>query len=80
MEKVDATIEAICDWIQVGLKEPGGLQEKEMIPEMIETLAELVSARKPCSALEPDLLGKIEENLKKQIAKELQAVIAEIHY
>lgn len=44
MEKVDKTIEALCDWIQVELKSDMS-KEKGILPEMVKALAELVSAR-----------------------------------
>lgn len=43
MEKVDETINAICDWIQNDLKKEGF---DKSTTEMIEALAALVSARK----------------------------------
>lgn len=43
--KLDATMTAICDWILKGLEETTVLQEGNILPEMISSLAELVSAR-----------------------------------
>lgn len=45
MEKIDRTIDAICEWIQEGLKTPGITQADSIIPELTKALAELVSAR-----------------------------------
>lgn len=45
-QKLDVTIADICDWIMEGLKETSVIQEKSILPEMISSLAELVSARK----------------------------------
>lgn len=45
MSKVDETIDAICDWIQVELKSPNAIQGNSIIPELTKALAELVSAR-----------------------------------
>ncbi len=44
--KLDATIADICDWIMEGLEETSVIQEESILPEMISSLAELVSARK----------------------------------
>ncbi len=43
--KLDETMTAICDWIVEGLNETSVIQEKSILPEMISSLAELVSAR-----------------------------------
>lgn len=43
--KLDETTTAICDWILKGLEEATVFQEKSILPEMISSLAELVSAR-----------------------------------
>lgn len=45
MEKVDRTIDAICDRIQEEMKEPLALQEGNKLPEIIKALADLISAR-----------------------------------
>lgn len=42
MEKVNQTIDAICDWIQ---KELEGAPEVDQVSNMVKALAELVSAR-----------------------------------
>lgn len=44
MDNVDKTINAICDWIQTELKSEI-ITEKSIIPDMVKSLAELVSAR-----------------------------------
>ena len=44
MDKVDKTIESICDWIQKEL-EKIGYCESEEISDMVKALAELVTAR-----------------------------------
>lgn len=45
MQKVDETIDALCDWIQDGLKDVNAVQEWNIMPDMVKALAELVSAR-----------------------------------
>lgn len=44
MDNLDKTIEALCDWIQRELKSDIGT-EKSIMPDMVKSLAELVSAR-----------------------------------
>lgn len=44
MEKVDKTIDALCDWIQIVLNSEVSV-EKNDLSEMVKALAELVSAR-----------------------------------
>lgn len=46
MQKVDETINALCDWIQRSLKDVNAVQEGSILPDMVKALAELVSARK----------------------------------
>lgn len=50
MQKVDETINALCDWIQHSLKDVNAVQEGGILPDMVKALAELVSAR---SSAEP---------------------------
>ena len=45
MEKVDRTIDSICDRIQEEMKEPLAFQAENKLPEMIKALADLISAR-----------------------------------
>ena len=45
MEKVDETIDAICDWIQSELKGTGSMENSMILPKTIKALAELVAAR-----------------------------------
>ena len=45
MEKVDKTIEVICDWIQEELKHTSNIEDSTILPEMTKALAGLVSAR-----------------------------------
>ena len=44
MENVDKTIDAICDWVKEELKSEA-ITEKSILPDMVKSLAELVSAR-----------------------------------
>ncbi len=44
MEKVDKTIDDICNWIQKNLEETGSMSESDIMPKMISALADLVSA------------------------------------
>lgn len=45
MQKVDETIDEICDWIQKDLKNEGCVEDKYTTAEMVAALAALVSAR-----------------------------------
>lgn len=45
MEKIDFTIEAICNWIQEELGHTSNVENSLILPEMTKALAELVSAR-----------------------------------
>lgn len=42
MENVDKTIDALCEWIQEELKSKN---VKSILPEVVSSLAELISAR-----------------------------------
>ena len=42
---VDETILAVCNWIQKEVNEISPIQEKSIFPDVVEDLAELVSAR-----------------------------------
>lgn len=42
---VDETILAVCNWIQKEVNEISPIQEKSIFPDVVEALAELVSAR-----------------------------------
>ena len=55
IKKVDETIEAICDWIQKELEERSARKAGSIMPEMVSSLAELISARESgmVSGLEP---------------------------
>lgn len=44
-EKLDMTIESICEWIDENIKQTCLMDETQMMPNMIFALAELVSAR-----------------------------------
>ena len=45
MEKVNETIDVICDWIQTKLSEDGLLSEDyKNLPKMVDALADLVTA------------------------------------
>nr|DAL98426.1 MAG TPA: hypothetical protein [Caudoviricetes sp.] len=45
MEKVDKTIENICDWIDEQIVDVNCFQESSILPEMISALAEIIKAR-----------------------------------
>lgn len=45
MEKVDQTINAVCEWIQENLTKTSCMTPTTIMPEMVKALAELVSAR-----------------------------------
>lgn len=45
MEKVDQTIDAICEWINDEIKTQSCQTSSHEIAEMVKSLAELVSAR-----------------------------------
>lgn len=44
MSKVDETIEALCDWIQVELKSDSCM-ERNVLAEMVNALANLIASR-----------------------------------
>lgn len=45
MEDIDKTINTICEWIQRELDSESSTNNKSIMPEMIEALAKLISAR-----------------------------------
>lgn len=45
MEKVDMTIEAICNWIQKNLENENNNEVFLILPQMTKALAELVAAK-----------------------------------
>lgn len=45
MQKVDETIDVLCEWIQGALKDVNAVQEQSILPDIVKALAELVSAR-----------------------------------
>lgn len=48
MERVDKTIDAICEWIQKELEKSNSVQEHSILPDITKALAELVTARAKC--------------------------------
>ena len=65
--KLDATMTAICDWILKGLEETTVLQEGNILPEMISSLAELVSARE--GKKESDITLFVDEGAQGSVEK-----------
>ncbi|EET60377.1 hypothetical protein BRYFOR_07573 [Marvinbryantia formatexigens DSM 14469] len=80
MDKVDETIESICDWIQVQIKESDGMYDGSVVPEMTKALAELVSARWLSVISENNLLENAEMLLNKRMTESLQKLNQHLHY
>ncbi len=65
MEKLDETIEAVCDWVQKACKGEVSSLDKGALPEMVKALAELVSARTP----------KNVDGIKEEVASQIKALV-----
>lgn len=59
MEKVDQTINAVCEWIQENLTDIGCMESTVVMPEMVKALAELVNSQIKLSVNES--VGKLKE-------------------
>ncbi len=45
MQRIETTINNICDWIEEQLKNTSSMQTESVLPEMISALADLVIAQ-----------------------------------